>query len=482
MAGPAEHIVRPGIASEDGNIVMHRPASAINSPDGKLEARMSSGLYNVKDPETSRGFYQVSVVGKAGESQATYPTSVAAAEPCYLDGVGWTDDSVRFIFLEMCHRITAVRSIDGDGVVRTEYQEEARLGAPDERRGKNAVLLKGGGKLVVARSTNLTGEELVSIDLETRGASVLHAPNRKLDERLEAIAAIRHIKLDGLLSGRLYEPLKGRDRSPPPLVIALYKSVPGLESSMGDELPILALVEKGIAVFTLGCHLAGTWSQDGDFRFEIVRVERPLRAMEQLVKELASEGVIDRKRVGLVGLSYGSEIAMYAYWKSSLFRAISSATTSLSPYGFFLGGLGYAVELEGRGLKAPGADSYPLWKQVNAALNARPDLPPLLLQSPDNERYINVETWFVLKKAGMPVDWYEYPSEGHLKDGPANKWWVYQRNMAWFRYWLQECEEPDAAVKNDIEPWRAMVKGNGKRIAFSECKLEDSVTKPRDSR
>jgi len=50
--------------------------------------------------------------------------------------------------------------------------------------------------------------------------------------------------------------------------------------------------------------------------------------MAWVVEELSKDGVIDPGRVGVNGLSYGTEIAMYAYWKSSIFRTVSATTGS----------------------------------------------------------------------------------------------------------------------------------------------------------
>jgi hypothetical protein len=63
---------------------------------------------------------------------------------------------------------------------------------------------------------------------------------------------------------------------------------------------------------------------------------------------------------------------------------------------------------------------------------------------------------FLFATARHPVEWYEYPNEGHIKRSPANKWWVYRRNLDWFRFWLQGREDPDPGKRDQYERWRRM--------------------------
>jgi hypothetical protein len=148
---------------------------------------------------------------------------------------------------------------------------------------------------------------------------------------------------------------------------------------------------------------------------------------------------------------------MYAYWKSKRFRALSVATTSWEPINYVLAGVSYAKFLDSRGFVLPDDGAYAKWKELAAGLNARTDLPPLLLQSSDREEYFgNIETWFRLRRVGAQIEWYEYPDEGHVKRSPANKWWVYQRNLDWFRFWLKEEEDSDPVKAAYYARWRKM--------------------------
>src|SRR5262245_41305259 len=57
---------------------------------------------------------------------------------------------------------------------------------------------------------------------------------------------------------------------------------------------------------------------------------------------------------------------------------------------------------------------------------------------------------------GVPVEWLEYPNEGHVKAGAANKWWVHQRNLDWFRFWLQDYADPAPRKTEQYARWREL--------------------------
>src|SRR6266852_8822586 len=112
---------------------------------------------------------------------------------------------------------------------------------------------------------------------------------------------------------------------------------------------------------------------------------------------------------------------------------------------FAMQGPNLAGSMTDRGFEDPKGGSYEKWRKLSAGMNARATLPPLLWQAPEDERDFCVESWFRLRRAGAQVEWLEYPNEGHQKRGPANVWWVHERNLDWFRFWLKDEEDPDPA-------------------------------------
>jgi hypothetical protein len=56
----------------------------------------------------------------------------------------------------------------------------------------------------------------------------------------------------------------------------------------------------------------------------------------------------------------------------------------------------------------------------------------------------------------VPVEWYVYLNEGHVKFQPRTKYLVYQRNLDWMNFWLQDKEDPDPNKQEQYKRWRAM--------------------------
>jgi dipeptidyl aminopeptidase/acylaminoacyl peptidase len=357
---------------------------------------------------------------------------------------------------------TVIRERRG-GTYRDIAEENARFDCESSEatdQSRNSYISDDGRVAVLLKSTNLVPDELVKLDLETGKRTVLFAPNENFLEKTKGIT-VRYVPIDieeGLFYGRLYLPAEGVGQKPYPLVIATYLSTPGFLASVGDELPVLSLVGSGIAVFSLHARAANKIGKNGDFAAELLRVDKPRRAIEWVVENLAKEGVVARDRIGLHGLSYGAEIAMYAYWKSSIFRAVSAATGTWEPLSYAMGGVEFSAFLDDRGFGDPNQNAGKTWKQLSAGQNARATAPPLLWQSPEWEQTSEIESWLQLRRSGAQVEWLQYPAEGHVKRSPANLWWVNQRNLAWFLFWLKDVEASDYVQCSEYGRWREMRK------------------------
>lgn len=425
----------------------------IVSPSGAMAAVVENSARNLQDPTLAYRASQIVVMDLRNKEQAPRILVTPERPRAVLRIVGWSADGKELYYVSVGPTSSSLNAVSVNGIIRQIHKEESDFSLPtasseisDDRR-----------ILVLIRTTNTMPDELVKIDLQTGTSSVLASPNETFKTKAQPKVRFMPVECCGAdFYGRLYLPVDYNRTKKYPLVFTNYVSNPGFDASTGDEVPILALLEHGIAVFAMNSREANILSTSGDFRVEINRVVKPLRAMEWIYHKLADEGIIDTSKCGLTGLSYGAEIAMYGYWKSNIFRAVSVSTGSWEPVDYVLGGIPYSKHLDSRGFALPADGTYTKWKELSAGLNVRPDLPPLLLQSPDGEEYGSVETWFRLRRIGLPVEWFVYAGEGHVKRSPANKWWVYRRNLDWFRFWLQGDEDPDPAKKDQYARWREL--------------------------
>ena len=54
---------------------------------------------------------------------------------------------------------------------------------------------------------------------------------------------------------------------------------------------------------------------------------------------------------------------------------------------------------------------------------------------------------------GTPTELYAFPDEAHIKMQPRHWLAIYERNLDWFRYWLQGERDPDPAKAGQYERW-----------------------------
>jgi len=439
------------------------------SPDGALTVATEHASPTVRGAGLSS-------VGLALQEDGAWHTLVPR-DPSLISisVIGWRSDSKAVFYIATGPQGTSINSVSIDGKIRILHSEPAEIEMPYGSYWRETRPISRDGRTVLmVRSTNLTPDELVKVDLQSGAVTRLAAPNAAFAQRANAIVRFYPIPAVGpQVWGRLYLPRSAGRQHPLPLLIVQYYSTPGYEAGVGDEIPVLPLVDAGVAVFAMHSGNLNSGSTEGDFRMQMDRLDRPLKGMETIVRQLADDGLIDPHRIGLWGLSYGAEITVYAAWKSRLFKAVGVATTSWDPSHVAFGGPNWMKFFTERlGFPPLDAKGLETWRNYSLGLNIRPDLPPLLIQSGDREQNITVPTWTRLRAAGAKVEWFEYPDEGHLKRGPANKWWVFQRNLDWFRFWLQGYENPDPAKAEQYARWRKL------RDQRDQLKLDGTSKRP----
>jgi hypothetical protein len=78
------------------------------------------------------------------------------------------------------------------------------------------------------------------------------------------------------------------------------------------------------------------------------------------------------------------------------------------------------------------------------------------MQLPEHEARYIPELFARLTRSTTPVDLYAFPQEAHNKFLPRHRLAVFERNLDWFRFWLQGYEDPDPAKAAQYVHWRAM--------------------------
>jgi Prolyl oligopeptidase family len=433
---------------------------AASDPKGNYVATIQWGIRNMESPMLGEMFQRIRI--KSAKSSRTLVEIETGNDLHSIFGIGWNEAGSEFYLLEHFRWTSKVIGISTSGKTRTVFEEESDLDEPDQDAmadglihvtrspGYNATT----NHVVMARSKGTVSGELISIDLDSGAVVSLCSPNAKLAGGMHGTTS-RAVFTDNRYYGRLYLP-SAAYKPPFPLVVTTYRTSRGFPRSTTDEIPIPLMVNSGIAVLNFDVDNALVLSEQGNFQWEINHLDGPLRAIEAKISSLAADGVIDAGRVGLSGSSYGQEIAMYAYFNSRAFRTMATMGSGWSPMAYLAAGLPFSDWMKARGylgIDFSDPKAVAQWKEISAAFNGREDRPPLLWQSGDAERYFSLETWYRLKEADAQIEWLEYPDEGHSKSSPADKWWVYGRNLDWFRFWLQDYQDPDASKSAQYIRW-----------------------------
>lgn len=424
------------------------------APNGHSKVISEEFWSNTSQPEANYSRYGISL--KEDGVRTTLVPPAGERRPMVV--LSWNVDGTGVYFLDRQAQSTSLKLVSTTGELTELINVPSDLDMPGRFYGRSSRQSMSVDRryALLIRTSNTVPDELVKADLLEKTLSVIDSPNKLFARKHEP--EVRFYALhdtNGGAWGRLYLPLKYSPDKRYPLVFTQYVSDAGYYASVGDEVPITPLTEAGIAVFALhSTNFNPPFIKNMDFGTQIDRVERPLKEMQGLITQLASEGIVDPQRVGLSGLSYGAEVAMYAYWKSNSFRAISVASASWDPFILLLDGPSKGSWFSQFGMPWPDEAGFQKWRSLAAGLNARQGLPPLLIQSGSLEEFLTVPSWTRLRSVQSRVDWFEYPSEGHMKVSPANKWWIFQRNLDWFRFWLKGEEDQASAKQPQYALWR----------------------------
>lgn len=241
---------------------------------------------------------------------------------------------------------------------------------------------------------------------------------------------------------------------PVPLFITYYTCDGYLRGGAGDEFPLRQIAGAGIAALCVNRQPTTPGPID-----QVAQYREAQSGITAIVAQLARERVIDPDRVGMGGVSFGGEVTMWIATHSRLLAAMSISNTLLSDtYYWFNAMPGRQVPEVLRkvwGLGDPDTDGAH-WREIAPTLNIASIHAPLLMQMPAREFRLNVELAARLGRAGKPVELWAFPGETHLKYQPRHKLAIYQRNLDWFRFWLQDYVDPDPAKAQQYGRWRAM--------------------------
>jgi dipeptidyl aminopeptidase/acylaminoacyl peptidase len=310
---------------------------------------------------------------------------------------------------------------------------------------------------------------VVQVSLDAGRETILFDPNAAMRADYRATVEFLDFKgRSGTAFGGVLLTAPGAPERPSPLFINYYNCEGFLRGGEGDEWPLPALLDAGFAV---ACLNSAPFKGE---QFAPATYRAGLEGVRAAVALLAERGLVDPRKVGMGGLSFGSEVAMWVAIYSRLLGALSVSSAQVEPAQYWLSaqpGTDHAYfRRKVWGLGPP--DQTPSqWRLVSPALNARRITAPVLFQLPEQEARQMPELYARLVAAGTPTQLHAFPEEAHVKIQPRHRLAVFERNLDWFRYWLQNYRDPDAAKTGQYQRWAAL------RLASRE-KARASANRP----
>ena len=419
------------------------------APDGESAALMCA--YDENEPSRIMRWKLILMSRDGQRRQELAPESVRVTD------FWWSRDGTHLYFVssQWDGRPGRMSVVDIDsGRVRDLFQPTAVLREFSMDRSERWI--------ACTRETNVTPPELVVIDSGTgtyRRLADLNPEFRHI--RLGSVERVSGMNRFGEeWFGQLVKPPEYEEGKRYPFIVTLYRSGDYfLVGATGNENPIQVYAAKGFLVlsFSIG---RNRLRKSGDFDDYLLNWASPAASLEMAVRSLVERGIVDANKVGLAGLSHGADILEYTISHSQAFQAaIESGPGARDPFFFYLAGSLWHELFAKWGLGGwPEADARKNWERVAASLNADRIETPLLMNSADSEFLGNMALYTSLEQLHKPVELHIHVNELHVKNQPKHRYEIYERNIDWFRFWLEGEEDPSPGKRCQYSRWESLRK------------------------
>jgi hypothetical protein len=292
------------------------------------------------------------------------------------------------------------------------------------------------------------------IDLASGERSILFDPNAQLRSAYAPKVRFLHWSIGGGLEagGVLMEPARPH-RGPAPLYLNYNRCEGFLRGGEGNEWPIPQLLDDGYVVACINA-VPLNGPQDAIQNYKIA-----LAAVRALIGDLSGQGIVDRASIAMGGLSFGSEAAFWVATHSKLLAALSVTAPQWEPANYWLSSMP-GSDIPAMIRKAwgygPPEQTPQRWRLASPAFNVGKIRIPVLFQMPEQEARRVPELYARLYEEGTPTELYAFPDEAHIKLQPHHRLAAYERNLDWFRYWLEDYRDPDPMKAGQYQRWDAL--------------------------
>lgn len=193
--------------------------------------------------------------------------------------------------------------------------------------------------------------------------------------------------------------------------------------------------------------------------------EIEMEAFRSAIQQLATDGLVDPSRVGIIGFSFTVYHTLYALTHyPDLFAAASITDGNDLSYWLYLlwTDIPFAQkmgETANGGIKPFGKEGLLKWQESAPGFNLDRVQAPLLISCLEEGTLVG--TWDIyggLRTLGKPVDllWLRNEDAPHVLVQPHHRYLSQQTAVDWFDFWLNGREDPDSRKAGQYARWREL--------------------------
>ena len=364
-----------------------------------------------------------------------------------------------------------------NGEVRAVLRSENPLQVRHESGLVNIPCQLADSHIFCVRETPTQPAHVVSIDVKEGDLTVLFNPNPEFDQiRFGEVLPVEfdappdnyHFGFSDRVSGYVLLPPDFEEDETYPLFVAPYRSAGFQRGDAGDEQPLHVYAANGIIVLNLnfpipygaimsaadGNELMKTLlSAEDGYPYYSYLAENIFGAVDELI----GEGLVDRERVAMGGVSQGSQMTAFTLHRYDRLAAASIGSATWEPVMYYISTQGSRDLDAGDWIPNPESISgQEWWDGLALSRNVKRVKAPVLMNVPDRELISRLQVFRRMNDEEKPIDVYVYPDEYHVKWQPTHRYNIYRRNLQWFQFWLQGVESDDPVDPEQYIRWRKM--------------------------
>jgi dipeptidyl aminopeptidase/acylaminoacyl peptidase len=205
--------------------------------------------------------------------------------------------------------------------------------------------------------------------------------------------------------------------------------------------------------------------------------ERPcaVSVYEVVAKQLVSEGLVDPQRIGIIGFSRTGLYVMDTLTAGALhLKAASISDSTLDSYLQYMM-FGPYPDVESMIGAKPFGEGLQKWLKESPTFNLHKIHTPLLINAGGPSNVLSMwEPYAGLHNLQKPVDLIMLNTDEHVLTNPAIRMASQGGSVDWFRFWLQDYEDPDPTKAEQYKRWhelRKMQDENDKKAAEEKTRV-----------